>query len=118
MPTSAIAETPHYLRAPDALDPIAILGWVLARPNRRRVLAALSRVEARTMNEIKTDTGMPAGTIDPILGVLTILGIAVATPPRGTPTGPNPIRYTLSDQRIRDLRVTTGTDLAALGTAG
>jgi len=86
MPASAIAETPHYLRAPDAHDPIATLGWVLARPNRRRVLGALRQIEGRTMNEIKAATGMPAGTIDPILGVLTILGIALATPPRGTST--------------------------------
>ncbi len=111
---TTVDEAPHYLRAPDKTDPMATVGWVLARPTRRRVLAALAQGGQLTLIQIGAATAMPVGTIDPILGVLAHVGVAQATPPRGSATGPHPIRYSINFDRVGALKAATGIDLGTV----
>lgn len=114
MTVVADAPSPHYLRSPDRSDAMAIIGWLLGRPTRRRVLAALVDVGSITLTQLASATSMPVGTIDPILGVLAHVGVADADPPRGTATGPHPILYSVSSKRIGELKAATGIDLCIL----
>jgi len=93
---------------------MATVGWLLARPTRRGVLAALVDSGSLTLTQLGTATTMPVGTIDPILGVLAHVGVVSATPPRGTATGPHPIRYSLNVARVDELKTMTGIDLWTL----
>lgn len=109
-------EHPPYLRLPDT-DPHSVLGWVLARATRRRVVAALAGNDQEggvTLVEIGGKASMPVGTINDIVGVLVALGLVVANRPHGVAASGKAIRYTLDHARVGDLTTATGSDLTTL----
>lgn len=108
-------EHPPYLRLPDT-DPHSVLGWVLARATRRRVVAALaaSTEHGSTLVAIGAKASMPVGTINDIVGVLVVLGLVTAHRPRGGAGSGKAIRYSLDHARVGALTAATGSDLTTL----
>jgi len=82
-------------RGPVSGHPHDVMGWMLARPGRRAVIAALRHSpDGLTLRQLQARTRLPAATVNDILTVLNALELVGSVPPRGTAAGPKPMLYT------------------------